>query len=108
MFLISEDIPFFAVPSAAVSGKGNFAVGGNASFLPSLQHKRKKRGTTLNPVCWYLCLRMPFTAVVVPMLVLLPAELKHKEVNCFHMLVSLLSYMCTPLSCQEEEDFPLV
>lgn len=24
------------------------------------------------------------------------------------MLVSLLSSMCTPLSCQEEEDFPLV
>lgn len=37
---------FFAVPSAAVSGKGNFAIGGNASFLPSLQPKQKgkKRG----------------------------------------------------------------
>lgn len=67
---------FFAVPSAAVSGKGILAVGGTASFLPSLQPKKgKKRGTTLSPVCWYLCLRMPFTAVVVPMLVLLPAEL---------------------------------
>lgn len=74
MFLIFED-HVFAVPSAAVSGKGNFAVGGNASFLHSLQPKGKKRGTTLSPVCWYLCLRMLFSAVVVPMLVLLPAEL---------------------------------
>lgn len=32
----------------------------NATFLPSLQPKGKKRGTTLSPVCWYLCLRMPF------------------------------------------------
>lgn len=64
---------FFAVLSTALSGKGNLAVGGNASFLPSRQGK--KRGTNLSSVCWYLCLRMPFTAVVVPMLVLLPAEL---------------------------------
>lgn len=44
-------------------------------FFLHQQPKGKKRGTTLSPVCWYLCLRMPFTAVVVPMLVLLPAEL---------------------------------
>lgn len=32
------------------------------------------RDATPSPVCWYLCLGMHFTAVVVPMLVLLPAE----------------------------------
>lgn len=36
---------FFAVPSAAVSGKGNFAVGGNASFLPSpFKTEREEKG----------------------------------------------------------------
>lgn len=42
--------------------------------LPRNQ-KGRKGVQPLSPVCWYLCLRMPFTAVVVQILVLLPAEL---------------------------------
>lgn len=42
-----EEIMFFAVPSAAVSGKGNFAIGGNASFLPSLQPNKGRKEVQL-------------------------------------------------------------
>lgn len=50
-------------------------MGGNApfSFFPMTQKGRNEE-QLLSPVCWYPCLRMLFTAVVVPMLVLLTAE----------------------------------
>lgn len=59
---------------AAISGKGKPRCC-LEKLLIFLKHKIKGgRKTIQSPVCWYLCLRMPFTAVVVSMLVLLPAE----------------------------------
>lgn len=103
---------FSAVSRAAVSGIRNFVIGGKApSFFPCSSTTTWEdkgclgRGPGLRVlVCWYLCLGMHLycgRSSRCLFCCLLKCS-RHKEVNCFHTPVSLLSHMCMSLSYQED------